>query len=106
MRLHFVSTCISPSDVNDKLILELNGLGVEILLDHQRNLEGDCVLELAEIKSRQLADLFKTVNQRISMNEELTGGLGNVEIIFKEALNRHKCFTVKRFKTALLENFL
>ena len=72
MRLHFVATCISPSVVNGKLVLELNGLGVEILLDHQRDLKCDCVLELTEIKSRQLTDLFKTVNQRISVNEKLS----------------------------------
>ena len=40
------------------------------------------------------------------MDEELAGGFGNVEVIFKEALNGHQRFAVKRFETALLEHFV
>jgi len=85
---------------------ELNGLGAEVLLNHQGNLEGDRMLELAKIKSCQLADLFQTVNQRISVYKELARGFGNVQIIFKEALNGLKGLTVERLEASLLEDLL
>ena len=53
-------------------ILELGGFAVEILLDHKRNLEGNCVVELTKVKTGELSDFLKTVNESVSMYEELS----------------------------------
>ena len=81
-------------------------LGGEIAAYHQSNLEGDRVIEFAEIKTRQLLDLVKTVNESVSVNEHLSGGFGHVQIIGKEALNGGKRFSVERLDGAFLENFI
>ena len=64
------------------------------------------MLELTEVKTCELTNLFKAVNESVSMNEELTRGLGNIKVILEEALNGHKCFTVEALERALLEYFL
>ena len=64
------------------------------------------MLKLAQVKARQLADLFKTVYKRVTVYKELTGGFGNVKIVFKEALNGHQRFAVKRLEALLLEYLL
>ena len=40
------------------------------------------------------------------MHEQFTRGLGNVQVVFKEGLNGHERFAVKRLQAPLLENFL
>ena len=52
---------------------ELHGLAGKIFLYHKRNLEGDRVIEFTQIESGQLADLFKSVNERVSVYEKLAG---------------------------------
>jgi hypothetical protein len=51
---------------------ELQGLGVEILLNHERNLEGDCVLKFTKVKTCNLSDFFKSVHESVSVNKELS----------------------------------
>ena len=51
---------------------ELDGVSRQVLLDHKCDLEYDSVIELAEIKTCKLFDLLKSVNESISMNEELS----------------------------------
>ena len=87
-------------------LLVLRRLASEILLDHKRYLEGDSVLEFTKVKSCDLADLFKSVYESISMYEKLSGGFGNVKIVIEEALNCHQSLTVERFEASLLENLL
>ena len=87
-------------------VLEFGGLTVEILLNHKSNLEGYSVVELTKIKAGELSDLLKTVNEGVSVYEELSGGFGNVEVVLEEALYGHKSFTVERLKRSLLEYFL
>ena len=84
---------------------ELGRLGIKIFLDHQCYLEGDGMLKLSQIQSRQLTDLLQTVNQRIAVNEQLSRGFGYVQIVLKEALNGQKSLAVKRLQTSLLEHF-
>ena len=84
----------------------LSRLGIEVLSDHECYLEGDCVLKLTQIKAGQLSDLFQSVYQGVSMYEQLSGGLGYVEVVFKEALNGHQRLAVECFQTAFLEYFL
>lgn len=51
---------------------KLCGLGIKILADHKRDLEGDRVLKFAQIKSRKLTYLIKTVNESVSVYKELS----------------------------------
>ena len=56
----------------------------EILADHERDLENDGVIELAQVETGQFFDLFETVDQRVAVYEQLARGLGNVQIVFEE----------------------
>ena len=78
--------------------LELYRLGIEVFSYHERDLKGYRMLELAKVKSRKLADLLKTLYKSVSVNVKLSRRFGNVEVIFKECLNRHKSLAVKGFK--------
>ena len=44
----------------------------QVLLYHESDLEYDSVIELAEVKTCELLDLFESVNKSISVNEELS----------------------------------
>ena len=74
----------------------------EVLFDHQRHFEHDGVVELAQIQPREPLDLFQTVHQRVPVNKQLPGGLGNVQIVFKEALDRKEGFLIERIDGCLL----
>ena len=87
-------------------ISKLDGLGIEVLLNHKRYLKGDSVLKFTQVKSCHLADLVQTVNERITVYEELTGGFGNVEVVLKERLNGLQRFTVERLEATALEYLL
>ena len=54
------------------MLSELGGLAGKVLLDHKRNLEGYGVLEFTKVKSCELSDLLKTVDQSVTVNEELS----------------------------------
>lgn len=53
-------------------LLEFYGVRRKILFNHQSDLEDDCVVELAQIQAGELLDLFKSVNQGVTVNEELS----------------------------------
>lgn len=76
---------------------ELGRICGQILLDHQCDLEDDSVVEFTQIESRQLLYLFKTVNERVSVNEKLSRCLGNVQAVLKELLDSEERFMVERF---------
>ena len=95
-----------PTIASRDVISKLNGFGIEILFNHKRYLKCDSVLKLAQIKSGHLADLVKTVNQRVTVNKELARGLGNVQVVLKERLNSLQRFAVERLETAALEYLL
>ena len=80
------------------------GFGVEILLDHKCDLEGYRMFELTKVKPRDFAYLFQSVDQRIAVNKQLARRFGNIEVVFKEALYRHKRLAVKKLKASLLED--
>ena len=52
--------------------LILNGFCCEVSLNHKRDLERDGMVEFSEVKSGQLANLLKSVNESVSVNEQLT----------------------------------
>ena len=63
---------------------ELNRAGRKIFLYHQSDLEDDRVIKFAEIQTGQLLDLLKTVDQRVAVNEQLSGGLGYIQVVLEE----------------------
>ena len=79
-------------------------LRVEIFLDHQRHLEDDRVIELAQIESRQLFNLFQTVDEGVAMYEELSRGLGDVEVVFKELVDCVERLLIQRLDRVFLED--
>ena len=75
----------------------------EILLDHESHLEDNGMVEFAQVKTCELLDLFQTIDKGISMNEELAGRLGDIQIVLKELLDSKESFLIKGFDGALLE---
>ena len=59
----------------------------EVLLHHQRYLEGDGVVKLPQIQTRQLFDLLQPVHQRVPVDEQLPSGLGDVQVVLKELVD-------------------
>ena len=48
-------------------------IGYKVLLDHQGNLKDDCIIKLAEVKTCQTLNLFKTIDQGIAVYKQLAG---------------------------------
>ena len=84
----------------------LDRLGGQIPLYNQGYLEGDSVVEFPQIQTGELADLFQTVYQGVSVYEQLPGSFGYVQVVFEETLDGHEGFSVQSVQTAVLENFL
>ena len=68
----------------------LGRVGGKVLFDHQRYLKDDGVIEVAQIQAGQLADLLQAVDQRVAVYEQLARGLGNVQIVFEDALSSRR----------------
>ena len=64
------------------------------------------MVKLTQVKSCYLLYLFKSVDQSVAVNKQLSRSLRNIEVIFKEALNCKQGFLVEAFNRAALENFL
>ena len=77
----------------------------KILLDHKGDLEDDRVIKLAQVKAGKLLDLLKTVYQRISVDEQLAGRFGDVQIVLKELIDREQRLLIERVDRVLLEHF-
>ena len=84
----------------------LGRAGVEIFLNHEGYLEHDSVLKFTKVETGQLLDLLKTVHQRVAVYEQLTGRLGDVEIVLKETLDREQSLLIQALDGAALEHFL
>ena len=87
-------------------ISEFCRLACQILLYHERYLEGHGVVKLAQVKPCELAYFFEAVNKGVSVYEELSRCLGDVEVVFKEALHGHERLTVERLERPFLEHLL
>ena len=71
------------------------GTCVEIFFDHEGYLEHDSVLKLTEVKTGELLDFFKTVHQRVAVYEQLARGLGDVEVVLEETLDRDQSLLIQ-----------
>ena len=56
---------------NEKNSSILDGLGIEVFLNHKRHFEYDGVVKLPQIKARELFDFFKSVNKGVTVNKKL-----------------------------------
>ena len=65
----------------------LDAAADQILLHHQRHLEGDGVVELPQVQAGELLDLFQAVDQGVAVDEELPGRLGDVQVVLKELVD-------------------
>lgn len=74
--------------------------------DHERDLEGDGVVELAQIEARELLDLLETVDERISVDEQLSRRFGEDEVVLEELVDRKERLLVERVDGVLLEDLL
>ena len=79
-------------------------VGGQIFLDHQRHLKDDGIIEVAQVKAGQLADLLKTVDQRVTVNEQTAARLGDVQVVLKEALDREQRLGIEGVDALLLEH--
>ena len=96
-----------PKAAPEKLFtLRLDAAGRKVLFDHERDLEGDGVVELTQVESRELLDLFKTVDKRISVDEQLARRFREDQVILEELVDREERLLVERIDRVLLENLL
>ena len=86
--------------------LELNGVCGQILLYHERDLEDDSVVEFTQIETCEFLDLVQSVNECVSVYEQLSRSLGNVEVVLEESLYREQSLVVEGLDRTLLEHFL
>ena len=94
-------TTISLSFPNLKHHSGLDAPGDEVLLDHQRHLEGNCVVELPQVQTGELLDLLQPVDQGIPVDEELPGGLRHVQVVLKELVDGEQGLLVQGVDGAL-----
>ena len=76
----------------------------KIFLDHEGDLEDDRVVKLAQVKAGELLDLLKPVHQRVSVDEQLAGRFGDVQIVLKELVDREQRLLIERVDGVLLEH--
>ena len=77
--------------------------GGQVLADHQRHLEHDGMVELAQVQTRQLLDLFQAVHQSVAMDKQLTGGFGNIQIVLEELIDGKERFLIQGINRILFD---
>ena len=63
------------------------------------------MVKLAQIQAGQFFDLFQAVNQSVAVDEQLSGGLRNIQIVLKELVDGKERFLIQRIDGVLLEHF-
>ena len=63
------------------------------------------MVELTQIQTGELLDLFQTINQGIAVDKQLPGSLGNVQVVLKELVDGEQGFLIQRINGVLLEHF-
>ena len=80
--------------------------GNEVLLDHQRHLEGNGIIELPQVQAGELLDLLQPVHQGVAVDEQLPGSLGHVQVVFKELVDGEQSLLVQSVDGVLLKDLL
>ena len=84
----------------------LSGLsGRQILADHQRHLEDDGMVELPQVQPGELLDLLQAEDQGISMDEQLPGSLGDIQVVLEELVDGEQRLLIQGVDGILLEHF-
>ena len=105
LKLDYWALCAAVCGVNFRSsFLIFYGVGLKIFIYHKSNLENYGVIEFAKVESGYTLNFFETVNEGVSMNEKLTGGLGNVKIVLEEFLNGKEGLLIETLYRAALEN--
>ena len=76
----------------------------QVLLDHEGDLEGDGVVELPQVQAGELLDLLQPVDQGVAVDEELPGGLGDVQVVLEELVDGEEGLLVQGVDGVLLED--
>ena len=63
------------------------------------------MVKLAQIQAGELLDLLQTVDQGISVDEQLPGSLGNVQVVLKELIDGKQSLLIQAVDGILLEHF-
>ena len=92
--------------MSNSFSLRFDAAGGKVLFDHERDLEGDGVVELAQVEARELLDLLETVDERISVDEQLSRRFGEDEVVLEELVDREERLLVERVDGVLLEDLL
>ena len=77
----------------------------QVLADHQRHLKDDGMVKLAQIQTGKLLDLLQAVHQGVPVDEQLTGGFRNVQVVFKEFIDGKEGLLIQSVNGALFEHF-
>ena len=77
----------------------------KVFSNHERYLKYDRVIELTQVQTGQLFDLLKAVHQRIAVDKELPGSLGNIQVVLKELIDREEGFLIQAIDGGFFENF-
>ena len=75
----------------------------KVFSNHKRYLKYDRVIELTQVQTGQLFDLLKAVHQRIAVYKQLARGLGYVQVVLEELLNREQRLLIERVDRTLAE---
>ena len=78
--------------------------GAEVLFDHEGHLEGDGVVKFPQVQPGELLDLLQAVHQGIAVDEELTGGFGNIQVVLKELVDGEQSFLIQGVNGVALED--
>ena len=77
----------------------------KIFAHHQSHLKHDGMVKFPQIKAGQLLDLFQAVYQGISVNEQLPGSFGHIQVVLKELIDGKQSLLIQRIDSTLLEYF-
>ena len=97
-------SCLSVPSIPGSILLRIQIL--QIVDHHQRNLEPESIVKIADIQTGLLLQLLDPVNQRVAVNEKLSGRLGYVQIVLKEAVDGRKRLCIQIIRYILTEHFV
>ena len=62
------------------------------------------MIELTEIQSGDLLDLLQTIHQSIPVDKQLSGSLGNIQVVLKELVDGEQGFLIQGIDGVLLKH--
>ena len=61
------------------------------------------MIEFPQIQTGELLDLLQTINQSVTVNEQLPGSFGNVQVVLKELIDGEQGLLIQRLDGVLLD---